>query len=385
MTKELKIFLLGVGLPAVILAAAGLRVVQLEYRRSQWLRMRQEERERREMARSARNMFTQSATPPGAPYAPYYRNPERQAKRRDGGGPAKPGERRQRPHLLRVFSEQGGPQDMPSSERTVWLVGCLLGLAFLSLVAGGWILARAARRAREDALRKTDFLSNVSHEFKTPLTTICLCAELAQDEGLGAERRMKALRSIAAEAERLKGLVLNALDFSRLEKGRRNFQVAECDMSRLVREAGESMSERFPHGLSLPSSECAALADPSALKQIAVILLDNAAKYAAKGGPVDVAAFGAGENGCRRPRLVVSDRGPGLSAYGRRHAFERFWRGDDATTAETGGSGLGLAIAKHLAEGMGGRISVAPRDGGGLSFTLELRACRQDAKTEDSV
>ena len=72
--------------------------------------------------------------------------------------------------------------------------------------------------------------------------------------------------------------------------------------------------------------------------------------------------------------LTVADRGPGLDRQGLRHAFDRFWRGDDATTAETGGSGLGLAIAKELAKGMKGALSVAPRPGGGLVFTLSLPA-----------
>lgn len=267
-----------------------------------------------------------------------------------------------------VDAEERAREDDIAVARIFWIACCVVGLMFLSLVAGGWILVRAARKAREEALQKTDFVSNISHEFKTPLTSICLCAELAQDEGLSPERRRKALKAIVAESDRLKGLVLNALDFSRLEKNVRRFEPEACDAAELVRQAAEPLRERFPLGLALPTGSCPARADVSGLKQIVVILLDNAAKYAASAGEVAVAL----ERGAGRVRMTVSDRGPGLDPGGLRHVFDRFWRGDNATTSETGGSGLGLAIARELAKGMGGSLKVSPRGGGGLVFTLTL-------------
>lgn len=356
MQRDLRLFLLAVGIPALVLAGAGIRLVQIE------------------RIRAARQAFhAEAKMQPLRPDAKGWRQgAEHGAQRppRDdrAARPQLPPRRMPReapPPFRRVFS----PEEDATAERVMWIGGCVVGLLFLSLVSGGWLLVRSASKAREDALRKTDFLSNISHEFKTPLTTICLCAELAQDEGLDPARRSKALRAIVSEAERLKGLVLNALDFSRLEKSRRPFSLVPCDLAALAREAAEPLRERFPDGgLVLADGEAPATADADAVRQIVVILLDNAAKYASKGGPVEVSAGVSGG----RAFVSVADRGPGLSPEALRHVFDRFWRGDDATTAETGGSGLGLAIARELAKGMKGAISAKPREGGGLAFTLTI-------------
>ena len=367
MNREIRLFLLVVGIPALLIAGAGMYLVQLELDRAERVAevQKQERLRLQQMAQHREQMQRQreSRRPAGAAKAPG--PPEGHAPNRDGRrlGGRPPG--RGPGWFVRAFSDLEAQR-----ERELLIGGCVLGLLFLSLVAGAWMLAKSAKKAREEAMLKTDFLSNISHEFKTPLTTICLCAELAEDEGLAPERRRKALASIVAESGRLKTLVLNALDFSRLEKNRRVFSCAPCDVARLAAEAGEPLRERFRGGLELPSGSVTARADASALQQIVVILLDNAAKYAALGGPVTCAVASAGA----RVVLTVADRGPGLDRQGLRHAFDRFWRGDDATTAETGGSGLGLAIAKELAKGMKGSLSVAPRPGGGLVFTLSLPA-----------
>ena len=370
MNREIRLFLLVVGIPALLIAGAGMYLVQLELNRAERVAevQKQERLRLQQMAQHREQMQRQreARRPAGAAKAPG--PPEGHAPNRDGRrlGGRPPG--RGPGWFVRAFSDLEAQR-----ERELLIGGCVLGLLFLSLVAGAWMLAKSAKKAREEAMLKTDFLSNISHEFKTPLTTICLCAELAEDEGLAPERRRKALASIVAESGRLKTLVLNALDFSRLEKNRRVFSCAPCDVARLAAEAGEPLRERFRGGLELPSGSVMARADASALQQIVVILLDNAAKYAALGGPVTCAVASAGA----RVVLTVADRGPGLDRQGLRHAFDRFWRGDDATTAETGGSGLGLAIAKELAKGMKGVLSVAPRAGGGLVFTLSLPAAPQ--------
>lgn len=353
MNRELRLYLLAVGLPALALAVAGVRLVHVEMHRAA-----------RESA--AHRMESQ----PRAPEEAAGRRGKRGGMHGDVGR-ANAQRHGRGPHMVRIFEEE----DELAAERVAWIGGCVVGLLFLSLVSGGWLLFESVRTAREDAMRKTDFLSNVSHEFKTPLTTICLCAELAQGEGLDPARRRKALASIVSEAERLKSLVLSALDFSRLERRRRVFRVERADIAALVREAAEPMRELFAaKGMSLPEggSPVEAEVDAAAFKQIVVILLDNAAKYAASDGPVEVSVSPA--EGRLGARLSVVDRGPGLDAASLRRVFDRFWRGDDAITAETGGSGLGLAIARELAQGMGAKLKAERRDGGGLVFTLEARA-----------
>lgn len=368
MNREIRLFLLVVGIPALLIAGAGMYLVRLELDRAERVAevQRESEQRRQEMQQRRQEMQKQrqevrdakrAAGADKAPGAPGLREQRRFGGRPPGQGPG---------WLIRAFSDLEAQR-----EREMLIGGCVMGLLLLSLVAGAWILAKSARSAREEAMRKTDFLSNISHEFKTPLTTICLCAELAQDDGLSSDRRRKALASIVAESGRLKTLVLNALDFSRLEKSRRVFTPVSCDLVQVVAEAGEPLRERFRScGLELPEGSQTVTADVSALQQIVVILLDNAAKYAAMGGPVTCRVASVGE----RVELTVADRGPGLDKNGLKHAFDRFWRGDDATTAETGGSGLGLAIARELAKGMQGTLAVASREGGGLVFTLSLPA-----------
>ena len=393
MNRDLRLFLLAVGIPALLMACAGIRLVQLEMQRAarvaalERLEAERQEKKARAAQEQARNdaerpprkpragkdqqkPLSGQQKPSAGPQKPPAGNPPRRAQQRKDRPPVPRG-----PNMMRVFTEA---EDSVASERVMWIGGCVVGLLFISLVSGGWLLVKSARRAREEAMRKTDFVSNVSHEFKTPLTTICLCAELAQDDGLDPARRKKALASIQSEAERLKGLVLAALDFSRLERRRREFHIEECDVAEIVREAAEPLEERFAaNGLALPGPDASAfaLADAAAVRQIVVALLDNAAKYAAGGGPVEVRV--ATSRGRGSVSLSVADRGPGMDRADMRRAFDRFWRGDNATTSETGGSGLGLAIVRELAKGMKGDASVSQREGGGLVFEVRLPAARE--------
>jgi len=393
MNRDLRLFLLAVGIPALLMACAGIRLVQLEMQRAarvaalERLEAERQEKKARAAQEQARNdaerpprkpragkdqqkPLSGQQKPSAGPQKPPAGNPPRRAQQRKDRPPVPRG-----PNMMRVFTEA---EDSVASERVMWIGGCVVGLLFISLVSGGWLLVKSARRAREEAMRKTDFVSNVSHEFKTPLTTICLCAELAQDDGLDPARRKKALASIQSEAERLKGLVLAALDFSRLERRRREFHIEECDVAEIVREAAEPLEERFAaNGLALPGPDASAfaLADAAAVRQIVVALLDNAAKYAAGGGPVEVSV--ATSRGRSSVSLSVADRGPGMDRADMRRAFDRFWRGDNATTSETGGSGLGLAIVRELAKGMKGDASVSQREGGGLVFEVRLPAARE--------
>ncbi len=379
MGKDLRLFLTAVGLPALVIAGAGIWLIRCEVVRARALqeeRMRSAESRRKEFLEKRDHARRERH---GSDWARgRHSRLESEVGAVEGSSESSAAEPYCRPPCrprMPMFSPMlFSPEESVATERILWIGSCMVGLLILSFAAGGGLLVRAARRAREESIKKTDFLSNVSHEFKTPLTTICLCAELAQDDGLSPERRKKALSSILSEANRLKGLVLNALDFSRLEKSRRVFSIGSCNLVELLNAAAGPLAARFePGGLVLPDPESSVMAnvDSGAFQQIVVILLDNAAKYAAAGGPVEV-SFAPARAG--RVRICVSDRGPGLDRNGLRHAFDRFWRGDDATTAETGGSGLGLAIARGLARGMGGDLAVAPRPGGGLVFTLELKS-----------
>jgi two-component system, OmpR family, phosphate regulon sensor histidine kinase PhoR len=236
-------------------------------------------------------------------------------------------------------------------------------------------LLRQARRSELEAVQKTSFVANVSHEFKTPLTTIRLYSELLEQGRVrDPDQGNQYLRTIGRETERLTRLVNNALDFSRLEQGQKKFKLEKIELvtelSRLLETHAPRVAEA---GLTLkrdlPDSEIHLTTDRDALEQIVLNLVDNAVKYASAGEEVLVSAAAESQGGAR---IRVADRGPGVPADQRERIFDKFHRVDDALTAEKSGAGLGLSIARQLARGMGGDITYNPREGGGAEFVLTL-------------
>lgn len=267
---------------------------------------------------------------------------------------------------------EGNPLGEEAAHVDAWLVGgILVVLLACVLAAGAWLMGRAAVKARRDDETKTTFLSNCSHELKTPLAGIGIWIDLLQGGRLQTDaKRVHAYEVIARENARMVRLVGNLLDFSRLEQGRRRYRPACLDLVALAEETVELVRGDFPeHGVSVRAAgPCRAWADADAVKQILVNLLGNAAKYAAAAGCVEVVV----EMSDGHPRLSVQDRGPGLSPDERAHVFDRFYRADDALSSRSGGLGLGLSISRALAQDMDGTLSVAARPGGGCIFTLEL-------------
>ena len=265
------------------------------------------------------------------------------------------------------------PERLPFDDPTMLycIAGCFVALALLVAVAGTWLLVRAARQARQEALTKTNFVSLVSHELNTPLTAIIPYADMLRKGRIESEEdRQEAYGVIADESVRLKGLVAELLDFSRLERRTKKYAMTDFDAAELVRSVVRLMRGRFSGNAPSVSAEGAlpVHADADAVKAILINLLDNAAKYA-PGAPVEVVV----EKGDVGVRVEVRDRGPGLSPEGLRNVFTRFWRADDSATASVGGFGLGLTIARSYARDMGGDLTVAARAGGGTVFTLELK------------
>lgn len=276
------------------------------------------------------------------------------------------------PHwLLKVYPKQTSSH---LAERNIlWIGGLLLLLVVASLAAGGFLLARDAFLQRQEALQKTSFVSNVSHELKTPLTSIRMYAELLADNKAATPDVMRNyLNVIVTESERLTRLVNNVLDFGRLEQKRRQyhcepvklpeFAVTVLETLKGVLEASEMKLEINAEAESLVS------ADRDALNRVLVNLVDNACKYAADGKSILVTIG----NGKKEAFISVADRGPGIPSAHAKKIFERFFRVDDSVTATVGGSGLGLSIAQQLMHGMGGDLHWSPREGGGSVFTVTL-------------
>lgn len=250
----------------------------------------------------------------------------------------------------------------------------LVALLVFAIIAAGGLLVRQARLSEAEAAAKTSFVANVSHELKTPLTTIRLYAELlAQGRVRDETKRAEYLETIGRETQRLGRLVGNVLDFSRLEQGKKKYDLATVDLAAELRRLAAAHAPRLAEAglvLRIESPEQRPLAtDRDAVEQIVLNLLDNACKYAADGGEVLLSLVSTKGTGVR---LVVADRGPGVPAEQRQRIFEKFHRVDERLTAEKAGAGLGLSIARQLARGLGGDLSCEARDDGGAAFVLTL-------------
>jgi two-component system phosphate regulon sensor histidine kinase PhoR len=227
---------------------------------------------------------------------------------------------------------------------------------------------------RLERLRQ-DFVANVSHELKTPLSVIKACVEALIDGAVeDPEARRPFLDQVADQSERLHALILDLLSLARIESGEAllDFQpvlldevVHDClDRHRPRVEAKQLQLEAVPP----PSEGLAVLADDEALGQILDNLVDNAVKYTPPGGRVRVRWFPSGE----QVALEVEDTGPGIAARDLPRIFERFFRVDRARSRQLGGTGLGLAIVKHLAQAMHGSVRAASTLGEGTTFTVCL-------------
>lgn len=262
-----------------------------------------------------------------------------------------------------------------ASPRAFLTLGLLvLGVFVVSILAGGALLTGQAVRNARDAVRKTTFVSNVSHELKTPLTSIRMYAELLSENRVSDEtKRSHYLQVIVAEAQRLARLVNNMLDFSRLEQGRKRYRVEPLDAAVFLREFADAHRLRLQQAgmdmtIDIPDGPIRIMADRDALEQTLLNLVDNAVKYAGKGGTLDVTLEDAGAE----VRIHVKDRGPGVPEAHRERIFEKFHRVDDTLTSEQPGSGLGLTLARSLMRGVGGDVVYRPREGGGSDFVVSL-------------
>jgi PAS domain S-box-containing protein len=223
---------------------------------------------------------------------------------------------------------------------------------------------------------KSDFVSAVSHELRSPLTSIYGFAEtlLRQDVLFGEEERRTFLGYIASESERLTTIVDALLNVARLDSGDLQVTVNPVDVNAVVAEAVSNAEEsggqndhRFV--VELPTEPVTAEADRDKLRQILGVLLDNAVRYSPSGGTVTVAARRSDET----VEIEVADEGIGIPAHEQERIFRKFYRAEGGARARgAGGTGLGLFIAQGLVAAMGGRIWVSSAEGEGSRFAFQL-------------
>lgn len=220
---------------------------------------------------------------------------------------------------------------------------------------------------------RRDFVANVSHELKTPVAAISGFAEtLMEEKGDNTENIREFSRIIYDEAQRLKKLIDELLELSRIETGKMPTNFVEVDVLKIVREAAEIIRRRFPErkdDIYIAGSEDVIVeADKEQLMRVMLNLLENAVYYSLQGSRITLEVAREGQNAVIR----VGDEGEGIPEKEIPRLFERFYRVDKARSRKTGGTGLGLAIVKHLVENHGGLIKVESQMGKGSVFTVIL-------------
>jgi two-component system phosphate regulon sensor histidine kinase PhoR len=228
-------------------------------------------------------------------------------------------------------------------------------------------------RRRGDHMRR-DFVANASHELRTPLTSIRGFVEALEDGAIhDPNTSARFLGKIRTHADRMAALVEDLLELSQLESGDRSPNWEEVSPDQLAEEVITSFSGRSARkSLSLTRSGPGApivVTDAERLLRILENLVDNAVKYTPAGGRVQIHTARGPDGGAL---LQIRDDGPGIPPEHLRRVFERFYRVDKARSRDLGGTGLGLSIVRHLAEGMGGSVTVESDVGRGCCFTVSL-------------
>jgi signal transduction histidine kinase len=256
-------------------------------------------------------------------------------------------------------------------------LGALIGVLSLAIGIGGWLIVSDLNRHLTLARQKTDFVSNVSHELKTPLTSIRMFSELLAEGRVADPAKQRSyLNIITAETARLTRLINNVLDFSRMDRGEKKYNFAQCDLVELVRETVETYrphleSNGFKVTADLPDSPIFLNGDRDALAQVVVNLLSNAEKYSTTQKEITVEVRTLREP-LPHAEVLILDRGSGVPAGSGKKIFEQFYRAHDSLGSGIQGSGLGLTLARQIARAHAGDVIYQPRDGGGSAFILRL-------------
>lgn len=229
---------------------------------------------------------------------------------------------------------------------------------------------------------RKDFVANVSHELKTPVTSIKGFTETLLDGAMETEQlRGKFLNIIYKESERLQGLIHDLLELSRIEQQYFKLNWQKTNLEGIVEDVAVLLKEKAKEkGIEIVTKkegDSTLEGDPERLKQILINLVNNGIMYTSSGGRIDILLTGTKD----LVELQIADTGVGISEEDLPRIFERFYRVDRARSRNSGGTGLGLAIVKHLVEAHHGHIHVQSQVGKGTTFTVVFKR-QQDEGTE---
>ncbi len=261
-----------------------------------------------------------------------------------------------------------------STTTPAFLYGSALVVVLAAVLLAGHLVLRDVHREAATAEMRATFVASVSHELKTPLTSIRAHAEtLLMGRARGAETTAQYLSAIVNESERLSRLVDSVLEFSRIEQGRKTYRMRATRLGDIVRAAAATMEyplSQFGFTLTVTSddAEPTLAGDPEALTQALLNLLSNAMKYSGEARRIEVRT-GTRDN---EAFVDVVDHGIGIPREDRARIFERFHRIRSEATEGIAGAGLGLALALHVVEAHRGRIVVSSDVGRGSTFSVRI-------------
>jgi signal transduction histidine kinase len=279
------------------------------------------------------------------------------------------------PFRARIFLADSQVLYARQHQRTLLFGAIILASTFAAL-AGLIAAHRALQRQQELNEMKSNFVSSVSHELRAPIASMRLLAESLERGKIAGEVKQKEYFGLLVqESRRLSMLIENILDFSRIERGSKQYEFEAADLGALaedtVRLMQPSSAERSVK-LDLRKNGAGGAepfaCDSLALQQALINLIDNAIKHSPPGSRVAVGL----DDSAAEMRLWVEDSGPGIPAEEHGKIFERFYRRGSELRRETQGIGIGLTIVKHIVEAHGGRVTVRSAPGQGSRFTLEL-------------
>jgi two-component system, OmpR family, phosphate regulon sensor histidine kinase PhoR len=223
---------------------------------------------------------------------------------------------------------------------------------------------------------QTDFVNKVSHDLRTPLTSIRMFVETLQLGRIAdPAHEREALEIISSETQRLSVLISRLLDWARMESGKRSYDFRRQPLGPIVDDALRAVEpQRIQTGAAMrrevPEDLPQVYADREALGDALVDLLQNAFKYTGPDKRISVTARAEGGS----VEIVVADNGPGIPGADQKRIFDKFYRGKDPLERTIEGSGLGLSMVKHVVQAHGGKVSVKSELGKGAAFTVLLPA-----------
>ena len=276
----------------------------------------------------------------------------------------------QLPWTVQVFNSADSAAELRSHRD---LVLAALSVLLALLLAGTWLIGHAVARELAVARLQSDFVSAVSHEFRTPLTTLCQLSELlVRGRVSGEEDRQQYYQLLQNESNRLRRLVETLLNFGRLEAGKMQLRFEPLDAAALLRQSASEFEQgQQARGRHFEVATCApstVRGDRETLRCVFWNLFENAVKYSP--GTDTVWVEMARRSG--QVEISVRDRGVGIPPSEQKRIFDKFVRGSAARDVEIRGTGIGLALARQIVREHGGDITVDSKPGRGSTFRVRL-------------